>query len=77
MIGKSLREFGVVDKLLLLPGDNASNNVTMSRSLKGAGKLPSTHIAGPTTRILCAGHIFDLANKVGPYTEHVITSHLL
>ncbi|PBK64784.1 hypothetical protein ARMSODRAFT_1022773 [Armillaria solidipes] len=35
----------------------------MSHSLKGAGKLPSTHIAGPTTRVLCAGHIFDLANK--------------
>ncbi len=77
MISKSLREFGVVDKLLSLPGDNASNNVTMSRSLKGAGKLPSTHIAGPTTHVLCAGHIFDLANKVGSYTECVMASHLL
>ncbi|SJL16301.1 uncharacterized protein ARMOST_19821 [Armillaria ostoyae] len=63
MISKSLREFSIVDRLLSLPGDNALNNVTMSRSLKGVGKLPSTHIAGPMTRILCAGHIFDLANK--------------
>lgn len=64
MIGKSLREFGIVDKLLSLHGNNASSNVTMVRSPKGAGKLPSNHIAGPTTRILYAGHIFDLANKV-------------
>ncbi len=66
MIGKSLCEFGVVHKLLSLPGDNdnASNNITMVHSLKGAGKLPSNHIAGPTTGILCVEHIFDLVNKV-------------
>ncbi len=77
MISKSLQEFGVVNKLLSLSGDNASNNVTMSQSLKGTGQLPSTYIAGPTTHVLCAGHIFDLTNKVGPYTEHFITSHVL
>ncbi|SJK96756.1 uncharacterized protein ARMOST_00001 [Armillaria ostoyae] len=63
VICDTLRGYGVIDKLLSLPGDNASNNVVMARSLKGPGKLPSTHIAGPTTRVLCAGHIFDLANK--------------
>ncbi|KAK0441487.1 uncharacterized protein EV420DRAFT_1650094 [Desarmillaria tabescens] len=63
MISKSLREFEVTDKLLSLPGDNASNNVTMAHSLKGARKLLSGHITGPMTHIFCAGHIFDLANK--------------
>ncbi len=63
-ICKTLHEFGIIDKLLSLPSDNASNNVMMACCLKGPGKLPSNHIAGPTTCVLCAGHIFDLANKV-------------
>ncbi len=64
VICKALREYGVLDKLLSLHGDNMSNNVTMAHALKGPGRLPSTHIAGLKTCVLCAGHIFDLANKV-------------
>lgn len=65
VICDTLCGYGVIDKLLSLPGDNTLNNVTMAHSLKGPGKLPSSHIASLTTHVLCAGHIFDLTNRVG------------
>ncbi len=61
---KSLQEFGVVDKLLSVPGDNASSNTSMLQALKAPGKLPRSHIAGTKTQVRCAGHILDLCNKV-------------
>ncbi len=36
----------------------------MLQILKGPGRLPRSHIAGTETQVRCAGHIFDLANKV-------------
>ncbi len=65
VICDTLHGYGVIDKLLSLLSDNASNNITMVHALKGPGKLQSSHIAGPTMHVLCAGHVFDLANKVG------------
>ncbi|SJL16081.1 uncharacterized protein ARMOST_19597 [Armillaria ostoyae] len=60
----SLREFGILDKLLSVPGDNASTNTKLLQVIKAPGRLPRSHIAGPETQVRCAGHIFDLANKV-------------
>ncbi len=60
----SLREFGVIDKLLTVPGDNASTNMKMLQIIKGPGCLPRSHLAGAETQVQCAGHIFDLANKI-------------
>ncbi len=61
---KSLQDFGVVDKLLSVPGDNTSSNTTMLQSLKAPGHLPQAHITGTQTQVRCAEHIFDLCNKV-------------
>ncbi|KAK0229936.1 ribonuclease H-like domain-containing protein [Armillaria nabsnona] len=47
MINKSLYEFGVVDKLLLLPGNNASSNIRMACSLKGARNFLVTTLPAP------------------------------
>ncbi|PBK81505.1 hypothetical protein ARMGADRAFT_948153, partial [Armillaria gallica] len=60
----SLYEFSVIDKLLAMPGDNASTNMKMLQIIKGPGRLPHSHLAGAETQVQCAGHIFDLANKV-------------
>lgn len=56
-----LDRFGIVDRVLGIAGDNASNNDKM---LVHLGTLfPFGHIAGTSTQIRCFGHIINLIYK--------------
>ncbi|SJL18949.1 uncharacterized protein ARMOST_22552 [Armillaria ostoyae] len=46
----SLYEFGILDKLLSVPGDNMSTNTKLLQVIKAPSRLPQSHIAGPETQ---------------------------